>query len=608
MVCVRAALAFSILLAICRCSTLHTPRTFPPYFASLPESAFSPRHVYEIRDLESRAELTLLQLKRLFDLYSLEYSTGRSDSNRATLKQKLEGLRPAVGEFEDEVRSVARTNRAKNAASKREEEAITDTEIRSRLSEAQSLWNRDFNDEALEILQPLREAQLNDSGLLKIEYLYFRIILEKGDLAVAEQSYARIGELQDCGFESGQAALLLSLRYFAAGNASQAREIFSRQCDNEATASQYRREYWMARFSEVEADRKAKLERLANLGIPEFYALMAQLQLNLALERPPLPETPRKYLVEPLSVSRSVHQLLTRAEETLDSNLKRDASVFLMRAGQLLRDDSDEDDLAATLYAIHLFQAAGNHLEAMKLFNWLPTLAPKAAREAMAHPQLIREMFPTPFLAQVEFLAQTWQVDPDLVFALMRQESAFNPAAISVADARGLMQLMPFLAKFLAKRWNYDSYYQPRNLLNAEENLKLAIFHLHQLQELVPHLALIAASYNAGVQRATNWWKKLGGYPLDVFIELIPIQETRNYVKYVIRNYCYYKALRTGRADLALVVPQVLPPIPGFAPVSEMANDKVNAKAIEIPVEMAIEKAVEIDSGAAKIESPQGNP
>src|SRR5262249_36812764 len=69
----------------------------------------------------------------------------------------------------------------------------------------------------------------------------------------------------------------------------------------------------------------------------------------------------------------------------------------------------------------------------------------------------------------------------------------------------------------------------------------------------------IAASYNAGLSRVNGWWKRNGTHPLDVFVELIPINETRNYVKLVLRNYIHYKALRTGGAVDVGFIPFRLP-------------------------------------------------
>jgi len=158
-------------------------------------------------------------------------------------------------------------------------------------------------------------------------------------------------------------------------------------------------------------------------------------------------------------------------------------------------------------------------------------------------------------------------MDPDFVYAIMRQESAFNPGAVSSADARGIMQMMPFLAKAIASQWDYGPYYNDKMLFYAYESLKLSIFHLQQLKTMAPHLALVAAGYNAGIVRVMSWWRRVYPLPTDVFIEMIPILETRNYVKLVLRNFFQYKTLKSGGkidlnhlfANVPLELPMVVP-------------------------------------------------
>ena len=168
-------------------------------------------------------------------------------------------------------------------------------------------------------------------------------------------------------------------------------------------------------------------------------------------------------------------------------------------------------------------------------------------------------MFPRPYQDKVSWLAKEWNIDEDFIYSIMRQESAFNPGAVSATDARGLMQMMPSLARSLSQSWRYHPYSTDKVLFQAEENLKLSTYHLHQLQLLAPHYALMAASYNAGLKRTSRWWQKFGDQPLDIFVEFIPVSETRNYVKLVLRNFLYYKALRTQSSIPANFIPVILP-------------------------------------------------
>ena len=162
----------------------------------------------------------------------------------------------------------------------------------------------------------------------------------------------------------------------------------------------------------------------------------------------------------------------------------------------------------------------------------------------------------------MEWLAHEWNIDPDFTYAIMRQESAFNPGALSMAHARGLMQLMPALAKTVSRAWGYQAFYNDKMLFIARENLKLASFHLYKLGTVAPNLVLTAAAYNAGLSRTYSWWRKYGSLPLDAFVEYIPIRETRNYVKLVLRNFIYYKALENRGSWTPISFPCICPPFP----------------------------------------------
>jgi len=197
--------------------------------------------------------------------------------------------------------------------------------------------------------------------------------------------------------------------------------------------------------------------------------------------------------------------------------------------------------------------------------NALLTGEGEAEGTTFHRPRLISEfthLYHRPFLSEVEWACRTWGVDPDFVYSIMRQESAFNPGAVSVAGARGLMQLMPVLGKFLVEQWKIPMPQGKGYLFRGKENIRLATYHLRQLNQVAPHPALIAASYNAGIQRVTGWWKRFGHYPLDIFVEFVPIHETRNYIKLVLRNYIYYSAIRNqGRVPQSLFSKD-LPPSP----------------------------------------------
>ncbi|NWG45326.1 MAG: lytic transglycosylase domain-containing protein, partial [Alphaproteobacteria bacterium] len=140
-----------------------------------------------------------------------------------------------------------------------------------------------------------------------------------------------------------------------------------------------------------------------------------------------------------------------------------------------------------------------------------------------------------------------------LVLGLSRQESEFNPAAVSHAGARGLMQLMPATAKITARRHGL-SYDQSWLTTRPEYNVKLGRAHLADLlEEFDDSYIFTIAAYNAGGGRVREWIQTYGnpqaeGVDAIDWVELIPFSETRNYVQRVLENVAVYRARLAGEA------------------------------------------------------------
>jgi len=135
-----------------------------------------------------------------------------------------------------------------------------------------------------------------------------------------------------------------------------------------------------------------------------------------------------------------------------------------------------------------------------------------------------------------------------LAYAIARQESAFNPAAVSPANARGLLQLLPSTAKRMAKKKGI-AYSYKRLTSDAGYNATLGAAYLsQQLKSFDNSYILTSVGYNAGPRRAREWVKKYGnpaGKSIEAvvdWVERIPFTETRNYVQRVMENYQVYKA------------------------------------------------------------------
>ncbi len=131
-------------------------------------------------------------------------------------------------------------------------------------------------------------------------------------------------------------------------------------------------------------------------------------------------------------------------------------------------------------------------------------------------------------------LSEKYSVDPYLVYAIMRQESLFDPYAISRAGAKGLMQLMDKTARWMSRKYKI----RLRNIFDIRTNIELGIAYLSYLHKIWDHdIVKVIASYNAG-ENAVKRWRKYND--IYLFIESIPYPETRNYVKKVLYNFYIY--------------------------------------------------------------------
>ncbi|WP_396268000.1 transglycosylase SLT domain-containing protein [Ideonella sp.] len=157
----------------------------------------------------------------------------------------------------------------------------------------------------------------------------------------------------------------------------------------------------------------------------------------------------------------------------------------------------------------------------------------------------MEQRFPWPLREEVVPRAREAGLEPAYVYGLIRQESRFMLAARSHVGASGLMQIMPATASWTAKRIGLP--YKPEMITDRDTNLRLGNAYLKMvLEDLGGSQAMAAAAYNAGPNRPRRWRE---GPVLEtaIWIENIPLHETRDYVKRVLSNASYYAGLAAGR-------------------------------------------------------------
>jgi soluble lytic murein transglycosylase len=304
--------------------------------------------------------------------------------------------------------------------------------------------------------------------------------------------------------------------------------------------------YWMARTDELGGAKAPALgpayEAVITAAPASFYALLASERLRELGRTPPasFPQPP-KQLTLPRPPELELAVALTRA------GLFRDAADEVQSRVAGLRSADQALPFAHAL--LQLGEYGHAHVVAAR-YLWGRAFGAKA-------PDALAAFYPRAFAQAVEAEATRQALDPFLVWAIMRRESAFRPEVMSAADARGLMQIIPPTATEIAQKMAEPAP-APADLFAPERNIRYGAWYLAQLMKRFSHPALAAAAYNAGPKAAVRWTQERGTLPLDLFVESIPYRETRGYVKQVVADLYLYHGFYAANgtpARLAMTVP-----------------------------------------------------
>jgi len=177
---------------------------------------------------------------------------------------------------------------------------------------------------------------------------------------------------------------------------------------------------------------------------------------------------------------------------------------------------------------------------AIDLIVLAPEISDGHSSSALDMPRLIQRLaFPTYFSELVLAECATYNLDPLLMFALIRQESVFDAEATSWAGAMGLTQVMPSTGEWIAEMMAWPGYSQEM-LQRAYLNVKFGAWFLARIMEQTDGDVMAAlAGYNGGPARAQGWQEQAGGDP-DLFVEVIARDEPQRYVRLIYRHYDMY--------------------------------------------------------------------
>ena len=166
-----------------------------------------------------------------------------------------------------------------------------------------------------------------------------------------------------------------------------------------------------------------------------------------------------------------------------------------------------------------------------------------------------RILFPQAYWSDIKESAEANGLDPYMVASLIRQESEFNPGAVSNKSAYGLMQLLPSVGRSMAREQGIH-HFETSQLLDPSTNIRLGTLYLKQtLDKFGGRPEYAFAAYNAGDDRVIDW-QSVGHYrDMDEFVESIPFTETREYVEAIIRNQEIYRELDRASSQRASADP-----------------------------------------------------
>mgnify|MGYP003197115966 CR=1 FL=1 len=155
--------------------------------------------------------------------------------------------------------------------------------------------------------------------------------------------------------------------------------------------------------------------------------------------------------------------------------------------------------------------------------------------------KILKKIYPKTYEEYVEKYAKEYNVDPLLVFSIIKAESNFKKDAKSTSKAKGLMQIMDSTAKEIAKKNNIEL--TDENILDPEINIEIGTIYLSQLIEKYNSVELAIAAYNAGHGNVDKWISQDTLKEDGTDAENIPFKETNMYVRKVMRDWKIYKSI-----------------------------------------------------------------
>ena len=389
---------------------------------------------------------------------------------------------------------------------------------------ARLLWNTDQDERALVLFERLAEQFPRHKLAAEALYAIGRIHQTHKDDARASRIYQGLAERFPATTVARDGRWRQGWMAYQRGEFGQAERGFAslvRLAPNSPEA--HSALYWQARSLDKQAEHdraEALYRRLVQDETQGYYALWAEKRLGqaprpLALEAQPTVNRP--------ALSARLATYYRRSQALSQLGLIDFARRELDRLHQ-----AAPNSPAFRQFFLAEYHRLEDHHRALRLAR------------ALAVGKRRRYDFPLAYWDVLQTHAQAQRLDPYLVLALIRQESLFDPQAVSRARAYGLMQLLPSTATKLLQPLPGAEL----RLADPDRNIALGTRYLRQLlSRYEDNLILGLAGYNAGPDAVEKWRSRFPHAEADEFVEHISYRETRNYVKKVLRNYRTYRRL-----------------------------------------------------------------
>lgn len=420
------------------------------------------------------------------------------------------------------------------------------------LLELARLHNRRSRDLALTTLDKLAREYPKSQQVAEALLLKGRLLEEASRVSDAQTVYRKLAAGHPDGEEAGAALWRLGwLAWFrgayddAAGSWARILAIRGGHAYREATT------YWIGRADELRGEAKLAARRFAQLqdeAPRSYYGVLASQRSGHRSPGIRSSPPPVALPADPLELLRA------------DAGYARVEALRAVELGTFADEEMAEMSRRALGDAARLYALSAAYVQESRYYLALRILRrhfQSVARTGVdTVPRVFWEMlYPIGWRGELMEAAGRAAIDPLLVAAVVREESSFYPQARSRVGARGLMQLMPDTARPIAQARRLP-FNNAELLDDPAANLELGTTYLAALLREFPDARLAAAAYNAGPARVREWWGTRRSDDLEVWVEQIPFDETRAFVKRVMLSWDEYRRLYGASVPAQAATPE----------------------------------------------------